>query len=151
MHSFQTDSHAHLTAGESSVCVCRGYYSMPHQARAQNANMVWVWDKEQVSVGRRKKYSTHSFALLLWRWKRSFKLSHRSVWQDPFMQAEETEKWVLGNYLQTELSWCLWNCSKIHPVKWDTVTIKDLLLKQGVEKPQKNLSNTSSSFFCYLI
>lgn len=101
--------------------------------KGTNTDMVWIWDKKQVSMGRRENYSTYSFALLLWRWKRSFELSHQGVWQDPFMQAEETEKWALGNYWQTEISWCLWNCSKVHSMKWDTVTMKNLLLKQWVE------------------
>lgn len=61
--------------------------------------MVWVWDKEQVSVERREKYSTCFCG------DGRGILNYPIEVQDPFMQAEETEKWALGNYLQTEVSW----------------------------------------------
>lgn len=111
--------------------------------------MVWVLDKEQVSVGRREKYSTYSFALLLWRWKRSFELPHPDVRQDPFIRHKKQRngfrKLLTDRAELVSLKLCKNTFNDMRHCHYEKYTFKTM-----GSKPQKYLSNIFS-FFCYLI
>lgn len=120
---------------EKVLSVWREYYSTPHQTRAQTLI--------QTEFGRRNRKMWEEgsrgevLPILLHIASVEAEEESHTVLSNCVARAfhrgrGNTEKWSLGNHLQTQLSHCLWNCSKIESVKRGSVGIKKSTLRQWI-------------------